>query len=130
MRSDPKTETVSTKLPASLLLKLERLSEIRGVSRSALLHDLVEAAVSGRVLLDVPGAYADYSTRSDARKVAANERNQRRMAVQNARQVAMDKQRAAEDAREVAAFVRQSKARLRRQAWPEGFNLREYEIDE
>ena len=68
-----KTRTVSTKLTALELERLDELALRRGVTRSFLLKELVKAALDGRVLLALPppiaGSIRDFG-RSDAGRAA------------------------------------------------------------
>ena len=47
-------QTVSAKVPAATLADLDRIALYRGVSRSSLIRELIEAAVAGRVALGIP----------------------------------------------------------------------------
>ena len=68
-----KIKTVSTKLTALELERLDELALRRGVTRSFLLKELVRAALDGRVLLALPppikGSIRDFG-QSDAGKAA------------------------------------------------------------
>jgi hypothetical protein len=56
MEKCPRTggKTVSTKIPARLLAELDRFALDRGVSRSFLIRELIEALLDGRVVMRAP----------------------------------------------------------------------------
>jgi hypothetical protein len=48
------SRTVAAKLPESLIVGVDRIAQFRGVSRSFVIRELVEAAVEGRVIWPLP----------------------------------------------------------------------------
>lgn len=72
--------TISAKIDLDLAVDFENLASLRGLSLSAALRELIEAAVSGRVIYDLPREATDYSARFSPSKVAADAKSQARVA--------------------------------------------------
>jgi hypothetical protein len=130
MRKKSRTEAASTKLTPKEFIAASNLAEIRGVSLSSLLHDLVVAALNGRILMDIPAGFEAYSTHKNSPKVAVDDRIQARLVALENREAAADARHDAVRTQKIAFEVDRSKARLKKNEWPEDFNLKEFGIDE
>ncbi|MBK5231600.1 MAG: ribbon-helix-helix protein, CopG family [Thermoleophilia bacterium] len=86
--SDPKTRTVSTKIDADELEKLDKMALARGVTRAFLLKELITAAFEGRVLLSIPppirGSLHDFAASDAGRAAMKKARNDAEAAVRDA----------------------------------------------
>ena len=60
--------TIACKVPSELVRRLDQIAEIRGVSRSQLLRELVEALLDGRVILPLSAPI-----RTSAREIRASD---------------------------------------------------------
>jgi hypothetical protein len=106
LTSKSRTEPVTFKLSPSTLFKFEQIAELRGVTRSTLLNEIVEATIDGQLVMDLPSRFAEYSTRRDAPNVARDERIEARLVDMAARDIARAKSIVAEsEARLKAAGV-------------------------
>lgn len=130
MRKESRTEAASTKLTPKEFIAVSNLAETRGVSLSSLLHDLVVAALNGRILMDIPIGFDAYSTHKHSPKVAVDDRIQARLVALEKREAAADARHDAKQTQGIASEIDRSKARLKKREWPEDFDLKEFGIDE
>lgn len=102
LKSTSRTVPVTVKLSPSTLFKLEQIAELRGVTRSTLINRVIEATIAGRIPMDIPERFAEYSTREDAPAVAQDERIEARILDMFAQDVAR-----------VKAIIAESEAHLK-----------------
>jgi hypothetical protein len=113
MEKCPPPRTVSTKIPASLVEALEQMALYRGVSRSFLLRELVEAAVAGRVLLGTPPRHGGMTIgQAGASDVGVAAREQARRVVEAECRGDLVEPGVAEAAHDVGEVVRRTTRRI------------------